>query len=37
VIDFEKMRQRSWEDLRKNKLLLYQKLIAAKQKKQEAA
>jgi len=36
-IDYEKMRQQSWEDLRKNKPLLYQKLMAAKQKKQEAA
>ena len=36
-IDYEKTRQRSWEDLRKNKPLLYQKLMAAKQKKQEAA
>jgi uncharacterized protein (DUF433 family) len=36
-IEFEKMRQQSWENLRKNKPLLYQKLMAAKQKKQEAA
>src|SRR5882672_12237582 len=36
-IEFEKMRQQSWEDLRKNKPSLYEKLMAAKQKKQEAA
>lgn len=36
-IDFEKMRQRSWEDMRKNRPLLYQKLMAEKQKKLEAA
>lgn len=36
-VEFGKMRQRSWEDIRQNKPLLYQKLMAAKQKKLEAA
>ncbi|MCI0390138.1 MAG: DUF433 domain-containing protein [Acidobacteria bacterium] len=36
-LEFEKMRQRSWEDLRQNRPLLYQKLMAAKRKNQEAA
>lgn len=29
--------ERSWEDMRKNRPLLYQKLMAEKQKKLEAA
>lgn len=36
-LEFEKMRQQSWEDIRQNKPLLYQKLMAYKERKLEAA
>lgn len=35
--DYEQMRQQSWEDMRQNRPELYQRLMAAKQKKLEAA
>lgn len=34
-IEFEKLRQKSWEDMRINRPQLYQRLIAAKQKRME--
>ena len=36
-IEFEKLRQQSWEDLRHSRPRLYQRLTAAKQKRLETA
>jgi uncharacterized protein (DUF433 family) len=36
-IEFEKLRQKSWEDIRLNRPQLYQKLMAAKQQRVETA